>query len=122
MNVKLGTSYLNNCAHQTTLGNNTSACSSDPFAQEDLRSALTKMLNDRIYSIFKQNFSSNNLDSTSKTLPKVHSYNQEIAKFVQEVNVKYGISLDYTVLEDSEVPHWAVTFQVLEKMNIQQET
>ena len=36
-------------------------------------------------------------------LPKVHAYNQEIAKFVQEVNVKYGILLDSTVLEVSEV-------------------
>ena len=53
-------------------------------------------------------------------LPKVCAFYQEIIKFVQEVNVKYGISLDYTVLEVSEVPHWAETFQVLVKMNIQQ--
>ena len=55
-------------------------------------------------------------------LPKVCIYNQEIAKFVQEVNIKYGSLLDYTVLEISEVPHWAMMIQVLAKMSIQQET
>ena len=35
---------------------------------------------------------------------------------MQEINVKHGFLLGYTV---SEVPHWAKTFQVLVKMNIQ---
>ena len=42
-------------------------------------------------------------------------------KLTQEVNVKYGITLDYTVLEVSEVPHMTKMFQVLTKMNVQQE-
>ena len=37
---------------------------------------------------------------------------------MQEVNVKYGILFDYTVLEISEDPHWAEIFQVLAKMNV----
>ena len=53
--------------------------------------------------------------------PEVCAYNQEIVKFVQEVNVKYGISLNYTGLEVSEVPHWTKMFKVLVKTNIQQE-
>ena len=55
-------------------------------------------------------------------LPKVHVYKQEIVKFIQEVSVRYGISLDYTVLEVSEVSYLAGTFQVLVTMNVQQET
>ena len=54
-------------------------------------------------------------------MPKVHSYNIEIAKCVQEVNIKYGILLDYTVLEISKVPHWAEIFQVLVRLNVQPE-
>ena len=70
-----GTSYLNNCANQTTPCNNISMCSSDPFAQENLKSILTERLNNKIYSIFKENFSNTNLDSISKMLPKVNTYN-----------------------------------------------
>ena len=84
-------------------------------------SALTERFNNKMYGIFKENFSGIKLDSISKMLPKVCAYNQEIAKFVQEVNLKYVISLDYTVLAVSEVPHWAKMFQVLVKMNIQHE-
>ena len=46
---------------------------------------------------------------------------KEIFKFIQEVNIKFGISPNYTVLEVSEVPHWAKMFQVLARMNIQPE-
>ena len=96
-------------------------CSLDPFAQENLKSALTERFNDKIYSTFKENVSNINQDSISKTLPKVQAHKQEIAKFVHEVNVKYGIPLDYNVLDISEVPHWTERFQVLVKTNIQQE-
>ena len=74
-----------------------------------------------MYTTFKENVSNINVDSLSVTLPKVHAFIQEIAKFVQEVNIKYCILLNYTVLEVSEVPHWAETFLVLAKTNIQQE-
>ena len=93
-------------------------CSSDYFAQENLKSLLSERLNDKMYYTFKNNFRIITLDSISETLLEVSAYNQEIAKFVQEVNVKYGISLDYTVLEVSEVPHWAKMFQVLAKMTV----
>ena len=79
---QLGASFLNNCAHQTTPNNNISMCSSDSFSQENVKSALTERLNDKIYNTFKENFSTINLDSISKMLPKVHVYNQEIAKFI----------------------------------------
>ena len=42
-------------------------------------------------------------------------YNKEIAIFAQEVNIRYGILIVYTVLEISEFPHWADTNQVLPK-------
>ena len=118
---QLGTSYLNNHVHQVIPSNNISVCSSDSFAQENLTTLLNERLNNKIYSTFKETFSNANLDSVSESSPKVHKYNKEIAKFVQEVNIKYGILLDYTVLEISEDPHWADTFQVLVSLNIQHE-
>ena len=65
-------------------------CSSDSYAQENLKILLNEKLNDKIYSTFKETFSNTNLDSVSELSPKVHSYNKEIAKYVQEVNIKYG--------------------------------
>ena len=65
--------------------------------------------------MIKFTFSNSYLDSVSKLSPKICMYNQEIAKFMLEVNIKYGILLDYTVLEISEVLLWAETYQVLAK-------
>ena len=62
-----------------------------------------------------------NLDSVCELSPKVWSHNVEKAQFIQEVNIKYGILLDYTVIEISDVPHWAETVQVLARSNAQQE-
>ena len=107
---------LNNCIHQVIPNNNVSVYSSDSFAQENIKTLLNKRLNDNIYNTFKEN-----LDSVSKVSPKFCVYNQEIAKFMQEVNANYGILFDYTVLEISEVPHWAETFKVLAKINAQKE-
>ena len=39
-------------------------------------------------------------------------YSNEIARFIEDINVKYGISLNYTHLEVSEIHHWAATFQI----------
>ena len=118
-------SYLNNHIHQGIPNNNVSnnsvsIYSSDYFALESLTTGLNKMLNDKIYITFKETFSSSTLDSISEVAPKVCSYNKEIATFGQEINLKYGILLNYTVLEVSEVPHWAEKFQVLARLNVQQ--
>ena len=118
---QLGASYLNNHIHQVIPNTNVSVCSSDSYAQENLKTLLNEKLNDKIYSIFKGMFVSTNLDSISELSPKVQSYNVEIAKFIQEVNIRYGIFLGYTVLEISEVPHWAETFQLLVRLNAQPE-
>ena len=45
-----------------------------------------------------------------------------IAKCVQNINVKYGILLEFIVFETPEVSHWVETFQVLMSSNIEQET
>ena len=44
-------------------------------------------------------FSNTNLDSVGEVSAKVRICNNEIAKFIQEINRKYDITLDYTVLE-----------------------
>ena len=40
-----------------------------------------------------------------EALPKVSIYNSMIAKFVDEINSKYGISLTFTTLEPNEIGH-----------------
>ena len=39
-------------------------------------------------------------------------YNNEIARFIEDINVMYGISLNYTQLEVLEIHHWLETFQI----------
>ena len=85
--------------------------------RKTLKGLLNEKLNDKIYSTFEETFNNTSLDSVSELSPKVQSYNKEIAKFVQEINMKYGIILDYTLLEISEVTHWAETYQVLVRSN-----
>ena len=83
---------------------------------------LNKKLNEKIYTTFKATFSNVNLESVSEISPKVHEYNGEIAKCIQNINVKYGILLEFTVLEIPEVSHWVETFLVLKNWNVQQKT
>ena len=45
-----------------------------------------------------------------EALPKVSIYNSIIAKFVEEINSKYGMSLMFSTLEPHEVGHQAKTF------------
>ena len=47
-----------------------------------------------------------------EVLPKVSIYNNIIAKFIDEINSKYGMAIMFTTLEPHEVGHWAETFQV----------
>ena len=35
-----------------------------------------------------------------------------MARFIEDINIKYGILLNYTQLEVSEVHHWVETFQI----------
>ena len=90
--------------------------------QENLKMLLNKKLNDKIYTTFRPTFSNINLDSISKISPKIHEYNNKIAKFVHNINVNYGILLEFTILEIPEISHWVEMFQVLMKPNVQQET
>ena len=52
---QLGGSYLNSCVNQVIPNNNISLCSSDSFAQENLKTLLNERLNDQIYNTFKEN-------------------------------------------------------------------
>ena len=96
-------------------------CSSNSYTHENLKSLLVEKLNDKIYNTFKETFSNTNLDSVSEVSTKDQFCNNEIAKFIQEINRKCGISPDYTVLEVSEVPHLAETLQVLARSSAQPE-
>ena len=50
-------------------------------------------------------FSNVNIDSVWEILPKINKCNREIARFIEDINVKYGSMLNYTKLEISEIRH-----------------
>ena len=76
-------------------------CSSDSDAQENLKKAILMRGCDKVYTAFKELFSIVNMNSMHEILSKINEYNSEIAKFVQDVNIKYGMSLNYT-----QIKHW----------------
>ena len=91
---------------------NVSLCSLDSKAHKYLKKHFKGSLNDRVYDTFKELFGNINTDSIKEALPKVSVYNSIIAKYVEEINLKYDIELSFTQLEATEVSHWAEAFQV----------
>ena len=65
-----------------------------------------------MYDTFKELFGNINTNSIKEALPKVSMYNNIIAMYVEEINLKYGIELSFTQLEATEVSYWVKTFQV----------
>ena len=109
---QLGGSSINNLqGHQDS--SNISMCSSDLDEEEILKSHFNDRLSDKVYTTVKELFSNVNIDSVHEILPKINEYSSEIAKFAEDINIKYGISLNYTQLKVSEIKHWAETFQVV---------
>ena len=93
---QLGASYINNQSQQVTQDNsNISVCSTDSEVQENHKSLLHERLNNKVYTTFKELFSNTNIDSVHKILPKISIYNNEIARFIEDINIKYGILLNY---------------------------
>ena len=108
---QLGALFINN--PQVSQGNsNISVCSSDSDAHENLKSHFNERLNDKICTTFKELFSNTNIGSVHKILPKINIHNNEIARFVEDVNIRYGILLNYTQLKVSKIHHLAETFQI----------
>ena len=52
------------------------------------------------------------MDSIKEALPKISMYNDIIAGYVEEINLKYGITLNFTNLKADEIGHWAKMLQV----------
>ena len=48
-------------------------------------------------------------------------YNDTIARYIEDINLKYGIALSYMHLEISEIGHWAKMLQVVTCSNDQPE-
>ena len=82
-----------------------------------MKNHFNENLNDNVYNAFKELFASINVDSLKETLPKVSIYNDTIAKFVGEINSRYGMALTFMHLEPYEVGHWVETFQVAKGNN-----
>ena len=59
----------------------------------------------RVYDTFKELFHNINVDSIKEALPKISVYNDIIAGYVKEINLKYGTVLSYTQLEATEIGH-----------------
>ena len=60
-----------------------------------------------MYDTFNELFGNINADSIKEALPKISLYNDIIARYVEEINLKYGITLSHTQLEATEIGHWA---------------
>ena len=73
------------------------------------------------YTLHLELFCNVNIYSVHEILPKINKYNKKIAKFVEDVNIKYGIQLNYTQQEVSEIKHWAETFKVVVNTSSQSE-
>ena len=71
--------------------------------------------------MFKELFNNVNVDSIKEVLPKISMFNNTIARYVEDINLKYGIALSYTHLEVSAIGHWAKMFQVATHSNDQPE-
>ena len=80
-------------------------------AYEYLKNYFNERLNDKVYDTFKELFVNSNTDSIKEALPKVSVYNNIIAKYVEEINLKYGIELCFTQLEATDISHWPETSQ-----------
>ena len=97
----LGSSYIME-SQVTQIENvscNNSISSSNSITQEYLQNHFNKWLNDKAYNTFKELFQGINIDSMREALPKVSIYNSIIAKFIDEINSKYGMALTFTTLE-----------------------
>ena len=116
VNSQLGGSYITNMQVHND-GSNVSICSLDSESHENLKSHFNERLNDKVYNTFKELFSNVNVDSIKEVLPKIRAYTDTIARYVEDINLKYGVTLSYMHLEVSEIGHWAKTFQVATHSN-----
>ena len=71
--------------------------------------------------MFKELFSHVNINSIKEVLPKISTYLDTIKRYVEDIYLKYGISLSYMHFEVSEIGHWAEMFQAATCSNDQSE-
>ena len=57
-------------------------------------------------------FGNINADIIKEALAKDSVYNNIIAKYVEEINLKYSMEWSFTQLEATEVSHWVETLEV----------
>ena len=91
-------SYIINM--QTQNKGNISICSLDSVAHKYLKNHFNKRINDKVFETFKDLFGNINTDSIKEALPKVSVYNNIIAKYVGEINLKCGIELHFYTVRD----------------------
>ena len=97
---------------QTQSEGNVSLCSLHSVVHEYLKNHFNERLHNKVYDTFKELFGDISTDSIKEALPKVNVYKNIIVKYVEEINLKYGIELSFTQLESTKVSHWAETFQI----------
>ena len=74
-----------------------SVCSLDLEVHEHLKNHFNGHLKEKVYNTFKELFGSINVDSMKEALPKVSIYNDTIAKFLEEINLRYGMAVTLNV-------------------------
>ena len=83
------------------------------MACEHLTNNFNKCLSNKVYNTFKDLFSNINIDSVQETCPKISIYNNIIAQFVKETNLKYSLDIKFTKLEAPDVGLFVKTFQLV---------
>ena len=101
---QLGGLYIKNVQVHND-GCNVSICSLDSEAHKNLKSHFNERLNDKLYSTFKELFSNINVVSIKEVLRKIRAYSETISSYIEEINLKHGVTLRYTNLEVSEIGH-----------------
>ena len=96
MDSKLGDSYITSVHAQND--GNVSFCSLDSVPHEYLKNHFNERLNEKVHDTFKEMFG-NNTDSIKEALPTGSVYTHSIARYVKEINLKYGIELRFRQLE-----------------------
>ena len=116
---KLGGSYITDTqlTQVENVRSNTFISNSDAIMQEYLKNHFNEQLNDKVYSTFKELFERINIDSMKVALLKVSIYNSTIAKFIDEINSKYGIALTFTTVIVGNSPTTPGTLGIYQPLN-----
>ena len=86
-------SYITNA--QVHNSSNIPICISDSEAHDNVKVYFKGRFNDKIYSTFKELFDHVNIVYIREVWPKIDTYNNTIAWYVEDINLTNGVALSY---------------------------